>query len=333
MNKRHKDFNTKKTIHNPESEWIYHENAVPAIVNNDVWEKANKIMDTKSGEVHGKEFGKRMIGKNLGKFDLSSKIICGECNSVYWRRYRKNKKTNQIVDWSCSEYIKRGRRDIKDSRGKNLLKLEAKDGGCDNIHIKDEDLNNVLLEVSKDIFSENSNIVEKTIHILRSVLSNDNAIEEKQQLEQEKSKIINQKNLLLDKLLDDIITNEDYKRKDAELEKRLNDILGKEQLILDRVKQSSELEKRIEDLRKSLEVEGTGEANVALLVRHIDKIIVFRNHLEIYLDFYDVVIVNIEKNKGNKTYQYVNSTKYLIPHTDKYHCSGRHKEINVTLVI
>jgi hypothetical protein len=238
-----------------------------------------------------------------------------------------------VVDWSCSEYIKRGRREINDTRGKNLLKLETKDGGCDNIHIKEEDLNNVLIEVSKDIFSENSNIVEKTINILRYALSSDNAIDEKQQLEQEKIKIINQKNLLLDKLLEEIITNEDYKRKDAELEKRLNDIIEREQLISERVKQHSDLENRIEDIRRSLENKGTDESNVALLIKHIEKIIVFEDHLEIYLDFYDAVIVNINKNKGNKIYQYVNTAKYLIPHTDKYHHSGRHKEIKVKICI
>lgn len=331
MNQRHVDFNTKKTIRNPESEWIYHENAVPAIVSDKIWEKANKIMDTKSEEVRGKEFGKKMIGRNLGKYNLSSKIVCGECNSIYWRRYRKNKK-GQVVDWSCSEYINRGRKEIKDTRGKNLVKLESKEGGCDNIHIKEEDLNNVLLEVSKDIFNKNSNIVEKTINILRSALSVDSVTEEKRQLEQEKNKTINQKNLLLDKLLEDIITNDDYKRKDAELENRLNDIIEREKLIIDRVKQHSDLEKRIEDIRISLETNGTDESNVEMLVEHINKIIVFRDHLEIYLDFYDAVIVNIQEDKSKKTYQYVNTAKYLIPHTDKYHYPGLQREIDVKLI-
>jgi DNA invertase Pin-like site-specific DNA recombinase len=336
MNKKHIDFNTKQTINNPEEEWIYHENAVPAIVSEEVWKQANKIMDTRSEEVHGKEFGTRRIGKNLGKSDLSSKIFCGECKSVYWRRYRKNRKGEQLVDWSCSEYIKRGRKNITDTRGKNLLKIKTKEGGCDNIHISEIDLNNILLNVSKDIFNKDKKIVDKLVGILKGIFLNDNSNEEKLQIEQDKNKIINQKNLLLDKLLDDIITNEDYKRKDSELEYKLNALIEKEKSINDRVKQYSDLEERISDISNYLQSEGTDDTNIKKLVEHISKIIIYQDYVEIYLDFYDTIVVNInKKTKKNKleNYQYVNTAKYLIPHTDKYRYDGKSKEVNVKICI
>lgn len=59
MNKKSKDFNTKKTTINPECEWIYHENAVPAIVSYEIWNEANRIMDTRSIEVHSNEVKKK----------------------------------------------------------------------------------------------------------------------------------------------------------------------------------------------------------------------------------------------------------------------------------
>lgn len=334
MNKRHIDFNTKQTIHNPREEWIYHEGIVPAIVSDKIWEQANKLMDTKSEEVHTDEFKIKRIGKNIGKYNLSSKIKCGECGSVYWRRYRKNVKDEQIVDWSCSEYVKRGRKNIKDTRGKNLLKLEAKDGGCDNIHINDVELNNILQKVAKDVFNKDNKLIDKLINILKSVFSNDNAGDEKIQIENEKNKIINQKNMLLDKLLDEIISNEDYKRKDLELENKLKNLIEREKLIADRVKQHSDLEKRISDISAYLKEEGTDETNVQKLIEHVSKIIVYQDRLEIYLDFYDMVVVNIDKkSKKNKpeNYLYVNSAKYMIPHTDKYRYEGKYKDVNIKI--
>lgn len=334
MNKRSFDFNTKTTIHNPKEEWIYHENIVPAIVSKEIWEKANSIMDTRSTKVRGDKFSERRTGKNIGKFALSSKIICGECGNIYWRRYRKNVKDEQIVDWSCSEYIKRGRNKIKDIRGKNLVKVEIENSGCDNVHISEIDLNNILINVSKDIFNKDGKTIDKLINILKSVFDNDNVAEEKIKIETEKNKIINQKSLLLDKLLEDIITNDDYKRKDMELENKLNDLIEQEKLIENRAEQHSDLEKRIADITNYLKKEGTDKTNLKKLSEHVSKIVVYRDYLEIYLDFFDMIVVNIDKkSKKNKlkSYQYVNSTKYLIPHTDKYRYDGKYKEVDVKI--
>lgn len=194
MNKTSMDFNTKKTIKNPKEEWIYHENAVPVIISNEVWEEANIIMNKKSKHVHADEFAKRKVGVNLGKYDLSSKIICGECKSKYWRRYRKNVKGEQIVDWSCSEYVRRGRKNKKDNRGQDKIVVNTKDSGCDNIHIKDEDINNILLEVAKTIFNKDrTKIINKLLFELKKEFSKDNTSLQLENLEIEKNKILNQK--------------------------------------------------------------------------------------------------------------------------------------------
>lgn len=142
--------------------------------------------------------------------------------------------------------------------------------------------------------------------------------------------------MLLDKLLDEVITNDDYKRKDIELENKLNGLIEKERLINDRVKQHSDLEKRIEDISSYLKEEGTNDTNIKKLIEHISKLVVYQDHIEIFLDFYDTVIVNIDKNKSKnklKTYQYVNTSKYLIPHTDKYRYEGKYKEVKVKVLI
>jgi len=46
-NKRHKDFHTKKIKNNPPKDWIIVEDACPAIVSKDLWEKANEQLKAK----------------------------------------------------------------------------------------------------------------------------------------------------------------------------------------------------------------------------------------------------------------------------------------------
>lgn len=332
MNKRSYIFESKKTVRNPKEEWIYHENAVPAIVSKEIWEKANRIMDQRSKYVRADEFAQRKVGVNLGKYNLSSKIICGECGSVYWRRYRKNTKGEQIIDWSCSEYVQHGRKNKIDPRGKEKIKVKYEEGGCDNVHIKNEDIENILLEVAKTVFNQDrSKIINKLLSELKKEFSKDNVNLQLNNLQLEREKILNQKNLLLDKLLEGIISNDDYKRKNNELEKRLQEIEIKEIELKTNIDKYKDIEDRINDIKKALTGDINDEVNKEKLIKHIKKITVFQDHLTIELDFFKPININFKKQ--GKKFLYVLSTKYLIPHTDKYRYDGKYKEVNVKIAI
>jgi len=312
MNKRHKNFNTKKTTKNPESEWIIHENAVIPIVSNEIWKEANRAMDTRSVEVKTDENKIKRIGKNKGKFDLSGKIFCGDCGSAYWRRYRKSVSGNQIIDWSCKEYIQRGRKNIKDIRGTKQLKVISENEGCDNIHIKEEDLNNILIEVSKKLFGKSKKtIINKTFSIFKSVLSQDTLEKDRIRVELDKKNIIIQKNLLMDKLLDGIISDTDYKNKDDELEMKLTNVIERETSLIEKKDKTINIEERIKSLENELESQGTDGANLIAIIQHIVKILIFTDRIEIYLDFYKPVFVGLNQDKSIKEiksdYQYVDT--------------------------
>lgn len=323
MNKTHFDFNTKQTIKNPPEEWIYHKNLVPAIVSEATWEQANQIMDKRSTIVKSDKFSERRQGLNLGKYDLSSKIICGMCNSTYWRRYR-NTKREQVVDWSCSEYVKSGRKfkSKDDTRGNNLKKI-MNDRGCDNRHIKDEDLMNLLQEISLDIYgNQKDKIIEHANKILSEVLGTNNCIDNHNKLIADKEKYLKQKNILLDKLLDGTIADADYKRRNSEIDEKLNLIEEGLIQIEEEYNMANNIDLRLQDIIKCFEDKSTSvEVQTYKLIQHIDKIIVYEDYLEIYFDFLKNIKVG-DKSKPKK-YQYVDSSIYLIPQTDTYHYNGQ----------
>lgn len=327
MNKTHFDFNTKRTVKNPPEEWIYHKNLVPAIVSEATWEQANQIMNKRSTIVKSDKFAERKQGLNLGKYDLSSKIICGMCDSTYWRRYRNTKK-GQVVDWSCSEYVKNGRKfkSQNDTRGNNLKKI-INNKGCDNRHIKDEDLMNLLQEVSIDIYgNQKDKIIEHANKILSNVLGENNCIDIHNKLIADKEKFLKQKNMLLDKLLDGTISDADFKMRNSDIDNKLKLIEQDLIHIEESYNMANNIDLRLQDIKKCLEEKDASiEAQTYKLIQHIDKIIVYEDYLEIYFDFLKNIKIGdkyLDEN-GKKKYQYVDSSIHLIPQTDTYHYDGQ----------
>lgn len=319
MNKKHYDFNTKRLISNPPEQWIYHENLVPAIISKSTWEQANKLMDKRSTTVKSDKFAERRQGLNLGKYELSSKIVCGMCGSVYWRKYRNTKK-GQVVDWYCSEYIKSGRKfkSRHDTRGNNLKKI-INNRGCDNRHLKDDILMNLLEEISIDIYGNKKyKILEHAYKILTDVLGDDNSIAKHEKLEEDKKKYLKQKNILLDRLLDETISNSDFKARNEDIDEKLKFI--EEELIKmeSEYNMANNIDLRIQDIKKFFDKKNmTRELQTKNLITHIQKIVVFEDYIEIYLDF--LKNVKISDVYGDKKYQYVDSSIYSIRHTDNYH--------------
>ncbi len=107
QNRQHFDFESKQVVKNRQSEWIVHKDAVPAIVEPDLFEKANQGLDSRK-----RGNNRKMIcGKdtNPGNFSLSGKISCGICGSPFYRTVRR-KKDGQAVEWKCSNYLLNGRK-------------------------------------------------------------------------------------------------------------------------------------------------------------------------------------------------------------------------------
>lgn len=299
MNKRHMDFNTKKTIHMPESEWIIHENSVPPIVDEETWQLANDLIDERSQQFNMIDFSSRRKGLNLGKYELSGKIICGECGAAYWRRYRKNAKEENIVDWSCSEYVQRGRKNNDTNRGKGKEKLKS-DGGCDNIHLKDSILMDALYDVAKVVYVDRKDeIVDYAMEVLEGVLS-DNGEEDLNILEQKKEKIMEKREKLLDKSLDGLISDELFRRKDESLENEYLETQSKISSIIEFRKKRERKINRLKNIQDEVIDISDKELTLKRLMEHIVKIVVYPDHADVIFDLFENVRINIER-KGYKT--------------------------------
>lgn len=269
MNKEHFDFEAKKIIKNPESEWIYREGLVPQIIQEDLWEKANQQLNSRKTMNRGKN-----LGVNKGNHFLSSKIICGSCGTKYWRNKRK-----QAVYWYCSE------------------------GACTSLHLKESELffiiealgnefltekqkeqilDNAINQIYRALFNSDSNNSDNNINNN----SNDKNKTEKEMIQIQKEKLKKKKEALLDFLLDGIITKSDYSSKIEDITEQIAVLDKREVKMQKKESGTKELLKRLYQVKELFKDKKERGIEVPLLCVHIEQIKVYENRLELYFDFF-----------------------------------------------
>lgn len=293
MNKRHFDFERKKEIKNPESEWIYHQGLVPAIVEEELWEKANKMLKLSAAQVKGA--GRQKKHREL--YDFSGKLICGECGAPYYKTFRRQYANPEhvIVEWRCSSYLKHGRKKQEVAEGTNQSKewgadeQELRRGqitGCDNIHLKQEGLERMMRELSGQLFAwqDEENMIRRIIKILSEVLLTGETHLKKEEVEKNLMAVRSRKSRLLDLLLDNTISKQGYKSKQKELEQeeqRWTERLERMDVEEEKIRQTKE---RLVGIEQKLRADGCEKIQAGLLMQVMDHIRVFEDRLEIKLN-------------------------------------------------
>lgn len=287
MNKRHYDFETKKTVKVPKEQWIYREGAVPAIVDEDLWEQANQAMTDRAACFHCGETCRRVRSK--GQYELSGKIVCCQCGKPYYRTRREHYTYREysVIEWKCSTYLEKGR---KEPAGKTKIRKEAGNYvlGCDSIHLNE----NVILDLLKRISSnycdskglDKDRISGHTVRILRNILDDMPAWQALEKTEKEKKRLEAQKDFLLTKLLEGVISDKDYQKRNDALEKELAGLQAQKDDLRQREREIRNPEHRIEAIKKRLENGGFEKAAVAAMLEDIREIRVHEWQLELCFD-------------------------------------------------
>ncbi len=280
MNKEHFDFEAKKIIKNPESEWIYREGIVPRIVSEDLWEKANAQINSR------KTVDRRHnVGINKGNTLLSSKIICGECNSKYWRNKRA-----QGIYWYCSEGSRSGK-----AREKTGMK-------CVSLNLKEEEILSLIEHLGNQLIAREKaeEVLSNAIKKIYAGLSDFNSGETLEDIQSQKEKLIKRKDALMDLLLDGTIAKSDYSSKMNDITKQIALLKEKEIKIQEKKADNSELFDRLNRVRALFQNKTEKGIEVPLMCSHIEQIRVYEKRMDVYLDFLqnaDFLSANYDKNK------------------------------------
>lgn len=265
LHKREFDFDCKKWIEIPKNEWIIVENALPAIINKEYYEKVMKILEKRAASYDHKK--KRAV--HTGKYELSGKVICGLCGKKYYRSGYQKKNGEKKPQWKCSEYLAFGRK--------------KEDGsGCNNRAVTEDilygEIDKFYEKQIKELLSEKERITEEVLEIIKkAVKGNENEKEEKQ-LEKKREKIKKEKEKLIGKFINDSICEKDFKSYNEVKEKELKEIDIKLTKLKEKNVDKEKAKERMEKIKKEL-IEGTviEEALKKQARKQVKKIIVFED--------------------------------------------------------
>lgn len=324
-NKTHKDFNLKKVIKNPESEWVYFDNVVPPIYSKEIYDKTMAIMNSRVDKCG-------CSGRKVGSHPLSGKIFCSECGSVYWKieRRKATKKEPQGIKWSCSTFCKNGRKTLRKKAGSELIKDRNK--GCDSPDFRDAMLMSVLQNIGQDLKVNKKAIKKDMLEWLNNLIESLNTSKANKATLDELTKQESRKNKLTEAYMDGIISKEDYKVKYQELEATIGRIKA-EISVDDSREEIREIRSVIENIDSELDkyvaCDDFNASRLEFLLEHINRITVSGAHFIIELDLLAGAIL-----AGENFFQYVKGTgRNIIQTVKQYTVIIGGKELPVVLKI
>ena len=262
------DMFTKKQQFLPQEEWVMYkdEEIVPAIVSEEIWDKANEILARRSADVKNRQG--HCNHKNL----MTGKLYCKHCGAAYYRRDSIDKNGNPNSKWVCSGKIKNG----ADS--------------CPSFPIYERELKPILF----DVFADSKVDVEQMLSTYIAMFEGLQGDGELKRRIENCEKQIDEVNDKKDKLFDLYCVGEksraDYLRQDA----RLNNDLEKLEANLQSLKAqtvakeefSEQMKKVREALKNALIASQSGIITPEFVAKYIDRIDVTINeagvaHLDI----------------------------------------------------
>lgn len=283
-NKTHKNFDTKKVERLPKEQWIVHKNAFPKIIDEETWNEASKLLESKKALFSNKDKEKETLaGYFKGNHIYSTKIICGECGRSYYHNQRPNCKEDV---WQCGTYTLYG------TKTKN---------GCVNYKFPTKVIDQIVKKVIFDYWNNKEKNIETTIETLNQVLNENSYKDKLEKLTNDKIKLLNKKDKLLDFLYDEIINKEEFISQKQKLDDKIN-IISKE---IDELNSENmailNKKERLGKIEKSLytKISNENEITEELIKCFLDKIIVKSKYeLEVYIYGDESNFkVKVEKNK------------------------------------
>lgn len=247
------DMFTKKQKFLPPEEWVMFKDEsgeiVPAIVSEELWDKANSILRKRSEDVKGRQG--ICNHENL----LTGKLYCTCCGAPYYRRESKDRYGNKNSKWVCSGKIKNG----ADS--------------CASFPIYEEEIKPILFDVFRDTKADADALVAEYVRMYEEMTDHGKLPSRIREQEKIIDNALKKKSKLLQLSADGLITDRDF----AEMTKACNaEIVEAETAMQELGEQQTsgeEFRRHMEDIRRVLKNAEADAAQGMVTREFVDKYI------------------------------------------------------------
>ena len=261
------DYRTKQKKRLNKSDWIIYKDYenVPPIVSEELWERANIKLKERQDS-----FTNRAVNKAVFKnrYTYSGKIYCG-CHNLTYHRSSAGKRKNNPV-WECQVYRKES------------LK------GCSNPRVFEFELGEVFKDMFNKLFKRKNTIFDEILSECKNYLETNNSELDIKNLESKILVLNNKKDKLLELVMEEYLSKEDYKRQVNILNEEINTYQEKIDELKNNKKNKNYIENKINEIKSSLEkCLEDNECYSDVFNELIDRIIVHKqNDKQIKLDIF-----------------------------------------------
>ena len=262
------DYRTKKKAFLDETEWImYPDPTIPAIVSEDLWNRANALYKERRKEVM--EHGSGVTYQN--RYPYSTKIICEEHGTTFHRQVLENK-SGAVEAWQCKIYRQKGR------------------SACSAPQIRSFELDQILGEIMKQLTKDKKALIDSLITVITSVPKDVDYEKIRSRIRDEIDQIHIKKDRLLDLSVAGALTTTEFKQRNDALNEQIRNYEAQLKTVCDEEEKNAGGTLDEAEIRRVLEQELSfdGEINSALVASVLDKVVVKKESTkqEIHLDIY-----------------------------------------------
>lgn len=252
------DMFTKKQKFLPPEEWVMFKDEtgeiVPAIVSEELWEKANAVLHRRSEDVKNRQ------GVCNHPNLLTGKLFCTCCGEPYYRRESKKVYGPNNSKWVCSGKIKNGA------------------DTCPSFPIYESEIKPILYEVFQDTKADADALAAEYIQMYTEMTDHNtlpSQIAEQQKVIDNANK---KKAKLLQLNVDGMIADIDFKNMTAQSNKEIEEAERQIRELNSQLETSDEFRKKIDAIKKTLAAAqrdaAQGIISKEFVERYIDKILV-----------------------------------------------------------
>ncbi len=252
------DMFTKKQKFLPPEEWVMFKDEtgeiVPAIVSEEVWDKANEVLVRRSEDVKARQ------GVCNHANLLTGKLYCAHCGAAYYRRESKSKDGTVNSKWVCSGKINNGA------------------DACPSFPIYEDEIKPILFEVFSETRVDVEALLDSYVEMFKSMEAD---TETAKQIEEQK-RIIEladqKKNKLLELVTTGVITTANFKSMTATCDKESEEARRELAELEEQLFSKEEYRKHIAEIKSRLEAAvkdaSTGMITAEFVAQYIDRILV-----------------------------------------------------------
>ena len=252
------DLFTKKQKFLPPEEWVMFKDEtgeiVPAIVDEELWEAANKVLQKRSEDVKGRQG--ICNHANL----LTGKLFCADCGTAYYRRDSVDKDGKKNSKWVCSGKIKNG----ADS--------------CASFAIYEDELKPLLFEVFNETEADAEALIEEYISMYRSLEDEGKTAQQIATLQEQADLARKKKSKLLGFNAMGQLSDKDFLAMNKECDEEINEAERQIYELEQQQLSKAEFKKHIDTIRRVLREAkrdaAQGIINKDFVDKYIDKILV-----------------------------------------------------------